>query len=184
MSFRHLTCVQFLFAGVALSFYRQLLDPSLVRSRASQPQAFAMQPGSYYPPPTQDQSWMVPPYPGPPGNAPPPPTFEKSDYQPDAEWAQAEYAPPPGAPPGSRGGVGEPSGLRAQEEAWLNAQRTGPTAHLTGHGPGPREEDEDEDVGFVVPNPEEDEAWERARQGGVTAHLTGQTKGRRGSGEV
>jgi hypothetical protein len=114
---------------------------------------------------------MVPPYPGPPANAPEQ-GYEKSDYQPGAEWAQ--YAPPDGPPPthGTN---------RAEDEAWERARNAeGSTAHFTNGGFGRREQAED--VGFVVPNREEDEAWARARQEGVTAHLTGQ--GRKGDSVV
>ena len=174
-------CPQLIFAWIAITYYRQLLDPSSMRPmRTTQNQNFPMQP----PPPGQgygqnEQPWMVPPYPGPPaGDAP----YEKSDYHPNAEWANDDvpysYAPPAGAPPGSSRAARDSSeGLvhDAQEEAWQRARSGGVTAHLTGHAAAPRGRD-DED-GFMVPNREEDEAWERARTGGVTAHLTGQASG-------
>jgi hypothetical protein len=154
-----------MFGSIALAYYRQLLDPNSVRQRVrNQPQSFAMgaPPQSFYAGPTNDntqqQQWMVPPYPGPPANAPTQ-GYEKSDYQPGAEWAQ--YAPPDGPPPANR----------AEDEAWERARAEGSTAHFTN---GSRRVDrEEEDVGFVVPNREEDEAWERARTEGVTAHYTG-----------
>jgi len=166
-----------IFASIALSYYRQLLDPSSVRQRGNnQAQSFAMAPPhqSFYAGPpqndnTQQQNWMVPPYPGPPANAPVQ-GYEKSDYQPGAEWAQ--YAPPDGPPPSQA--------HRAEEEAWERARAEGSTAHFT-NGNSRRAQDGG-DVGFVVPNREEDEAWERARQEGVTAHLTGQ--GRKGDAAV
>ncbi|WWC92307.1 uncharacterized protein L201_007261 [Kwoniella dendrophila CBS 6074] len=170
--------ISLLFASILLSYNRQLLDPSSIRSRTqvNQPQAFQMQPGGYYPPPpNQSQSWMVPPYPGPPMNgAPPPPPggYEKNDYHPEASWAQNEYAPPSGPPPPREG----TSVNREEEEAWSRAQSQGVTAHLTGHAPSPRRRSSDDDNnkgGYRIGNEEEDEAWERARNEGVTAHLTG-----------
>jgi len=120
---------------------------------------------------------MVPPYPG-----PPPPgqggqsAFEKTDYQPAADWAQDGYAPPSGPPPaGSRGNTEH----REEEEAWERARTEGVTAHLTGHGPGPRRDSGEAARGYGVSNTEEDEAWERARSEGVTAHYTGHNKPRR-----
>ena len=125
---------------------------------------------------------MVPPYPGPPAGGV---QFEKSDYHPNAEWAQndpfanEEYAPPPGSPP-RQGRAPAAESTEAlvnnhEEEAWQRAQSTGVTAHLTGHAPGPRSNEQDD--GYIIPNNEEDEAWERARNEGVTAHLTGQASG-------
>jgi len=171
--------VSLLFASIALSYYRQLLDPNSVRRRNTVPQqqqqAFQMQAGIYPPPPDNRQSWMVPPYPGSANT--PPPNFEKSDYQPEAEWANVEpiaYAPPSGPPP--RNAFTDVSGSgpnvapnRAEDEAWERARSEGVTAHLTGHAPPPAVESQ----GYVIGNPEEDEAWERARTEGVTAHLTG-----------
>jgi len=145
-----------------------------------------MQPGSFGgPPPNDRQSWMVPPYPGPSG-APPPPHFEKSDYQPEAEWAQAEpvdYAPPSGPPP-LRNPFTDGSGShvvpnREEDEAWERARSEGVTAHLTGHAAAPGGNSSE---GYTIPNEEEDEAWERARTEGVTAHYTG--AGRSGYGQV
>ncbi|KAK6906601.1 hypothetical protein I204_00591 [Kwoniella mangroviensis CBS 8886] len=164
--------ISLLFASILLSYYRQLLDPSSIRSRrVVQQQSFQMQSGYYYPPPPGapgapggTQAWMVPPYPGPPMNgAPPPPPggYEKGDYHPEAPWAQ---------PPAGEG----PSVNREEEDAWNRAQSQGVTAHLTGHAPQPtRRSDEDERGGYRIGNAEEDEAWERARNEGVTAHLTG-----------
>ncbi|KAK8850520.1 hypothetical protein IAR55_004438 [Kwoniella newhampshirensis] len=182
--------ISVLFASILLAYYRQLIDPASVRQRVppqTHNQAFQMQPG-YYPPPLandQQQSWMVPPYPGPPANGPPPPAsgFEKSDYQPDVEWAQAEYAPPPGPPPSQGGswGTSGPAPNRAEDEAWERARTEGVTAHLTGQGPGPITSRRDEERGFVVDNEEEEEAWERARNAGVTAHLTGGPRSREGA---
>ncbi|WRT70700.1 uncharacterized protein IL334_007698 [Kwoniella shivajii] len=169
-----------LFGSILLSYYRQVLDPSSVRSRVTnQPQAFQMQPGyNQYPPPNnnQSQTWMVPPYPGPPMNgAPPPPPngFEKSDYHPEAGWAQEQdsYAPPSGLPPPR--GAGTTSVNREEEDAWERAQSQGVTAHLTGHGLAPRGYEETQLTGYRIGNDEEDEAWERARNEGPTAHLTG-----------
>ncbi|WVQ70667.1 hypothetical protein IAR50_000189 [Cryptococcus sp. DSM 104548] len=175
--------ISLLFASTYFSYYHQLLDPSSVRERRNdrQNQAFPMQ-SSYPPPPDGQQAWMVPPYPGPPGpyanNPPPPAGYEKSDYHPDAEWAQADYAPPPGAPPRERD-IGE---NRAEEEAWDRARSQGVTAHLTGHGSAPRRSSDSQDGGYVIPNAEEDEAWERARNEGVTSHMTGNR--RTGEGQV
>ena len=141
-----------------------------------------MQPGMYGPPPDNRQSWMLPPYPG-SSTAPPPSNFEKSDYQPEAEWAQGEsiaYAPPSGPPP--RNPFNDPSGSdRAEDEAWERARSEGVTAHLTGHAPSPFS-DTSQGYGYTIPNKEEDEAWDRARIEGVTAHLTG--AGRGGEGRV
>ncbi|KAK4688613.1 hypothetical protein P7C73_g1501, partial [Tremellales sp. Uapishka_1] len=181
------TILALVFASIALAYYRQLLDPSSVRQRVTvhnNSQAFPMQPqGGFYPPPPQ-QNWMVPPYPGPPAGAPPPPEgFEKSDYHPEAEWAQANtlnYAPPPGSPP--RGTNHNPFLAtavvpnREEDEAWERARAEGVTAHLTGHGIAPNI---DTSQGYTIPNQEEDEAWERAREEGVTAHLTGHGRGRK-----
>lgn len=129
-------------------------------------------------PQAQDQSWMVPPYPGPPAGSKGP--YEKGDYQPDAEWAQVnevEYDRPSGPPP--RGGFGGGSGAYREEssgdpaeDAWQRAQREGVTAHYTGHAPAPRATNQEES-GYRVGNTEEDEAWERAKNEGVTAHFTG-----------
>ncbi|WWC98571.1 hypothetical protein V866_005463 [Kwoniella sp. B9012] len=142
--------ISLLFASILLSYYRQLLDPSSIRSRRVVQQ--------------QRSGWMVPPYPGPPMNgAPPPPPggYEKGDYHPEAPWAQ---------PPAGEG----PSVNREEEDAWNRAQSQGVTAHLTGHAAQPtRRSDEDERGGHRIGNAEEDEAWERARNEGVTAHLTG-----------
>ncbi|WVQ95642.1 hypothetical protein IAU59_002740 [Kwoniella sp. CBS 9459] len=189
--------VSLLFGSIVLSYYRQLLDPSSVRSRnnPAQNQAFQMQPGYYYPPPPPDngsQPWMVPPYPGPPATgAPPPGGFEKSDYHPDAPWAQHEYSAPRGGHgAGHDGDIGGSN--RAEEEAWQRAQSEGVTAHLTGHATSPRQGagGRGEDRGYVMRNEEEDEAWERARTEGVTAHLTGHApdtlsnEGRRREGAI
>ncbi|WWC72579.1 uncharacterized protein I206_106541 [Kwoniella pini CBS 10737] len=179
--------ISLLFASILLSYNRQLLDPSSIRSRAQQTQAqsFPMQ-GYYPPPPPQNQQgWMVPPYPGPPVNAPPPPPggYEKGDYHPEASWAQdGQYAPPSGAPPNRSGGFGgETSVNREEEDAWERAQSQGVTAHLTGHAPPPRLEVRDEERGYRIGNEEEDEAWERARNEGVTAHLTGAPRNKEGA---
>ncbi|WWC65181.1 uncharacterized protein I303_107795 [Kwoniella dejecticola CBS 10117] len=184
--------ISLLFASILLSYNRQLLDPSSIRSRQQvQAQSFPMQ-GYYPPPPPQNQSqqWMVPPYPGPPANAPPPPAggYEKGDYHPEASWAQdghshEHYAPPSGAPPpATRSGFGgETSVNREEEDAWERAQSQGVTAHLTGHAPPPRLDVRDEQRGYRIGNEEEDEAWERARNEGVTAHLTGAPRNREGA---
>ncbi|WVW80839.1 hypothetical protein I302_102828 [Kwoniella bestiolae CBS 10118] len=173
--------ISLLFASILLSYYRQLLDPSSIRSRTrviqnqNQNQSFQMQPGYYYPPPPgppgqgASQAWMVPPYPGPPINGPPPGGYEKGEYHPEASWAQ--------------GGPAEGTSVnREEEEAWSRAQSQGVTAHLTGHAPQPRRSDEEErngNTGYRIGNVEEDEAWERARNEGVTAHLTGGGAGQR-----
>ena len=134
-----------------------------------------MQPGYYGAPPSGQQSWMVPPYPGNPA-AQPPPNFEKSDYHPEAEWAQVEpltYAPPTGPPPRNPFVDGSGSNItsnRAEDEAWERAKSGGVTAHLTGHASPPRFEDSH---AYTIPNSEEDEAWDVARTEGVTAHFTG-----------
>ncbi len=141
-----------------------------------------MQPGDYGPPPPNaQQPWMVPPYPG-PNNASAPPHFEKSDYQPEAEWANAEtlaYAPPPGPPPRNPFADGSESNVmpnKAEEEAWERARSGGVTAHLTGHASPPPARSQ----GYIISNQEEDEAWDRARTRGVTAHLTGAGRGGEG----
>lgn len=164
------------FASAYFSYYHQLLDPSSVRTRQPvynrQNQSYPLQsgPGGYRPPPPADgqQAWMVPPYPGPPNyanNPPPPRGWDKSDYHPDAEWAQADYT----TPSRERDIVDN----REEEEAWERAQSQGVTAHLTGHAPSRAREDVERNSGYVIPNAEEDEEWERARNEGVTAHLTG-----------
>ncbi|ORX41009.1 hypothetical protein BD324DRAFT_612870 [Kockovaella imperatae] len=176
------------FAAIAITYYRQLANPSSMRPQNSQPQEFAMQPpppGRTYSGQGQQQPWMVPPYPGPPPEGTP---FEKSDYQPSASWANGDqnymYAPPSGSPPGgsqSRDMEGRDSseGLvhDAQEEAWQRAQTTGVTAHLTGHASNSKGRDDEE--GYTVTNRAEDDAWENARTQGVTAHFTGHASGAR-----
>ncbi|OWZ70085.1 hypothetical protein AYX14_04486 [Cryptococcus neoformans] len=170
------------FASAYLSYYHQLLDPSSVRTRQPiynrQNQSYPLQsgPGGYHPPPPIDgqQAWMVPPYPGPPNyanNPPPPRGWDKSDYHPEAEWAQADYTT-------SSSRERDIVDNREEEEAWERAQSQGVTAHLTGHAPSRAREDVERDSGYVIPNAEEDEAWERARNQGVTAHLTGAATGR------
>lgn len=134
-------------------------------------QAYPLQPqqgGFYPPPPLQHQnsnSWMVPPYPGPPMDQAQR-GYDKSDYHPQAQWANA----------GADVGSSQPH--REEEEAWERARTTGVTAHLTGQASPPPSgrsmvRDESNPQGFLIPNNEEDEAWERARQDGPTAHLTG-----------
>lgn len=139
-------------------------------------------PGGYRPPPPADgqQAWMVPPYPGPPNyanNPPPPQGWDKSDYHPDAEWAQADYA----SPSSRERDIGD---NREEEEAWERARSQGVTAHLTGHAPLRAREDVERDSGYVIPNAEEDQAWEEARNQGVTAHLTGAATRREREGGV
>lgn len=193
MSFDLLLTFQGIFASVAMSYYRQLLDPSSVRQRRAQAEVYPLQstynphnayannpppPQGYQhgPPPGQQQAWMVPPYPGPPaGSEQDTRGFEKGDYHPEAEWAN--YGAPPGSPPRQAGALqsgfgGTGANERAQDDAWARAESSGPTAHLTGNGRAGRQGDE-ESAGYVVKNEEEDEAWERARREGVTAHLTG-----------
>lgn len=168
---------------MALVYYHQLRTPPAPFS-----QSIPLQPYANNPPPPQnwngqgsnEQSWMVPPYPGPPPGSTPG-AYEKGEFHPDAEWAQASYAPPPGPPPAQAGFGGsrdvEHGQHRAEEEAWERARTQGVTAHLTGHAPAPDRRESEE--GYVVRNTEEDEAWERARGEGVTAHLTGHNKPRR-----
>jgi hypothetical protein len=174
---------------MAMQYARQLADPSLVRQRINgfnqnnnnnQQQAYPMQPqGGFYPPPPlqhQDsESWRVPVYPGPPesqslGATPP---YNKSDYHPEAHWAN-EGGPDadPFAAHGSR--------HDAEERAWEQARTGGVTAHLTGQASPPPSgtgghvvRSNENPSGFVVPNREEEEAWLEARNTGVTAHLTG-----------
>ncbi|EIW69892.1 hypothetical protein TREMEDRAFT_73651 [Tremella mesenterica DSM 1558] len=188
------TVLSLFFGSVAIAYYRQLLDPSSVRTRTrpNVPQAFPLQSGPYYPPPNGQQPWMVPPYPGPPAGRPS--QFEKSDYHPEAEWAQGEtvgFAPPPGPPPARNTNPFDTSNPfeneesisrsrvvpnREEDEAWERARSEGVTAHLTGHAPAPLTTRE-ESSGYVIGNREEDEAWERAREEGLTAHLTGKRGG-------
>lgn len=178
---------------MAMQYARQLADPSLVRQRfngfnrnansGNQAQAYPLQPqgpGFYPPPPLQHQdsnSWMVPPYPGPPqsqgqgqelgeGSTERPP-YDKSDYQPRVAWA-------------SDAPDADPFRHDAEERAWDQARSNGVTAHLTGQGSPPPTGTGAQAVrsvenpsGFVVPNREEEEAWLEARNTGVTAHLTG-----------
>ncbi|RSH85286.1 hypothetical protein EHS25_005093 [Saitozyma podzolica] len=178
-----------LFAMIAIAYYRQVLDPSSVRTRVqAQSQAFQMQPGQYQPPPQTQQGWMVPPYPGPPANGVNGPGFEKSDYHPDAPWAQGTeplgYAPPSGPPPGVSSRGIEPNA--EEDEAWERARTQGVTAHLTGHAPPPQFESSRATgaTGYALSNEEEDEAWERARTTGPTAHLTGNANAKGREGEV
>ena len=177
--------MQIIFGSFALAYYRQLLDPSLIRQRVADPrqtEAFQMQPGYYGAPPSGQQSWVVPPYPGNPG-AEPPRQFEKSDYHPEAEWAQVEtlmYDPSTGPPPTNPFADGSGSAIasnKAEDEAWERAKSGGVTAHLTGHAPPPRLENPS---GYTIPNPEEDEAWDLAKAEGVTAHYTGGGRPSRG----
>lgn len=175
---------QIFFAGIALSYQHQLLSPPAPMNQSiplqnypPPPHQTQAQQGYWGPPPSQQQNWMVPPYPGPPPPGQEP--YEKSDYQPDAEWAQAGYAPPPGPPPGASRSTNVDHGEhREEEEAWERARTEGVTAHLTGHGTAPRR-NSGEVQGYATRNVEEDEAWERARGEGVTAHLTGHNKPRR-----
>lgn len=158
---------------MAMQYARQLANPSLVRTRGqmNNNQAYPMQPqqgGFYPPPPLQHQdsnSWMVPPYPGPPTDQNQQQRgYDKSDYHPQAEWANE--------------GSSQNQDHREEEEAWERARTTGVTAHLTGQASPPPSgrsmlRDENNSQGFLIPNNEEDEAWERARTQGPTAHLTG-----------
>jgi hypothetical protein len=171
---------QLFFASMTLQYGRQLADPSLVRTRQQMnqqnQQAYPLQPqGGFYPPPPlnhQDsEQWPAPPYSGPP--PPPPNPYDKSDYHPQAEWANTHDEDPFRSSPGH--GVG--GSHDAEERAWERARTEGVTAHLTGQasprGMGTGVRDEENPRGFVVPNEEEDAAWDEARKGGVTAHLTG-----------
>lgn len=161
---------QFLWISIALSYYRQLVDPSSIRTwnrqASQQPSQYAnsypLEQQASYPPYQPD---YVPPYPGPARDATHAPTGEKEEFS-----------------------------YSAQEEAWRDAQRDGPTAHLTGQGAGaggpssaggyapPAGPPPGRHDGYDVPihNEEEEEAWARARQEGVTAHLTGDRLGTRG----
>lgn len=179
--------ISIVFASAYFSYYHQLLDPSSVRTRQPtynrQNQSYPLQsgPGGYRPPPPADgqQAWMVPPYPGPPNyanNPPPPHGWDKSDYHPDAEWAQADYATP-----SRERDIGD---NREEEEAWERAQSQGVTAHLTGHAPLRAREGVERGNGYVIPDAEEDEAWEEARNQGVTAHLTDAATRREREGDV
>ena len=186
---------QIFFTGIALSYYNQLVKGTLpTNTNASIPlQNYGNNPYANNPPPpnnqwgqppTGQQSWMVPPYPGPPPGQSQN-SYEKGDFQPVAEWANNNtlnnnaYAPPPGPPPqqGFGGGLNRSNQTDAQEEAWERARNQGVTAHLTGHGLDRTRRDSDE--GYVVTNREEDEAWERARGEGITAHLTGHQQKRK-----
>lgn len=83
--------------------------------------------------------------------------------------------------------MGDRSATQAQDEAWLEAQRTGPTAHLTSPTSPRRNDNASGGAGGrrgVIANEEEDEAWARARREGVTAHLTGGGAGGKGGGGV
>ncbi|KAJ9125078.1 hypothetical protein QFC22_000031 [Naganishia vaughanmartiniae] len=179
-------CFSVLFTSVAMSYYRQLLDPSSVRQRVARytEGAFQLQPqGPYaggpaqgyqqpygqpqygYGPPDGPPGGYVPPYPGPPD-------------------ANSPFAPRNDDI--TKASTGEFS-LEAQEQAWRDATANGPTANLaytppagapSGHIAGQR----GYDIGH---NEEEDEAWARAREGGVTAHLTGGNDAlRQGGGRV
>lgn len=121
--------------------------------------------------------------------------YEKNDYHPQAEWANDNdhssgaggYAVPAGSPPAARsgfGGAGDRSANEAQDAAWMEAQRTGPTAHLMSPTSPRRSQAQGQPQSRdrVVRNDEEDEAWARAREEGVTAHLTG--GGGKGGGVV
>ena len=165
--------IQALFAGMAMSYYHQLSAPAAPITQAIPLQSYPPPPAGeqgYYgaPPPPTDQSWMVPPYPGPPAQGS---AFEKTDYQPAADWAQDAHDPV---------AAREAMEHREEEEAWERARTTGVTAHLTGHGPGPRRDSGEGVRGYgMSSNNEEDEAWERARGEGVTAHFTGHNRPRR-----
>nr|ODN89948.1 hypothetical protein L203_01865 [Cryptococcus depauperatus CBS 7841] len=180
-----------IFSSTLFAYYHQLLDPSSIRERRPtlirQNDSYPMQ-FEHYPPPPHNgsQPWMVPPYPGPPaGNSsypPPPQGYEKSDYHPDAEWAQSNYPPPPGAPLSDSNSRGVEN--REEEEAWERARAEGATAHLTGHAAAPNRNSDERERGYVIPNAEEDMAWERAKNEGVTAHITGHGTGRDREREV
>lgn len=167
-------CFSVLFTSVAMSYYRQLLDPSSVRQRVARytEGAFQLQPqGAYaggpaqgyqqpygqphygYAPPDGPPGGYVPPYPGPPdANSPFAPRNDD-----DTKASTGEFS------------------LEAQEQAWRDATANGPTANVgyvppAGPPPGQGAGQRGYDVGH---NDEEEEAWARAREGGVTAHLTG-----------
>ena len=151
--------------------YRQLLDPSSVVQRRSRiqdgQQAYPLQPQA--------------PYQGHPDY--PLASYGGGDY---AGVGSQGYVPPyPGPPPADspyapKNGDGDAKELdgrdmtyEAQERAWQQAQRDGPTAHSGAaseysapDGPPPRDRGRNE---------EEDDAWRLATEQGPTAHLTGDT---------
>lgn len=151
--------------------YRQLLDPSSVVQRRSRiqdgQQAYPLQPQA--------------PYQGHPDY--PLASYGGGDY---AGVGSQGYVPPyPGPPPADspyapKNGDGDAKELdgrdmtyEAQERAWQQAQRDGPTAHSGAaseysapDGPPPRDRGRNE---------EEDDAWRLATEQGPTANLTGDT---------
>ncbi|KAJ9108702.1 hypothetical protein QFC21_000022 [Naganishia friedmannii] len=169
------SALKVLFTSVAMSYYRQLLDPSSVRQRVARftEGAFQLQPqGPYagnaaqgyqqpygqpqygYAPPEGPPGGYVPPYPGPPdANSPFAPRNDD-----DTKASTGEFS------------------LEAQERAWRDATANGPTAnvgYVPPAGPPPGQDAGAQRGYDVGHNEEEDEAWARAREGGVTAHLTG-----------
>lgn len=163
--------------SIAMSYYRQLLDPSSVRERVARytEGAFQLQPqGPYAGPQTgYEQPYGQPPFRYTAPDGPPPPPGGYVPPYPGPPDANSPFAPR--NDDSTKASMGEFS-HDAQERAWREATENGPTVntgHLptTGAPPGQtRRADEGYDVGH---NEEEEEAWARAREGGVTAHLTG-----------
>lgn len=164
---------QCLWCSVTLSYYRQLLDPSSVRTRqprnGSQPQSYALQP---QPPYQNHPDYQQPPYSG-------------GDY---AGVGSQGYVPPyPGPPPAGspwapKNGDSDAKELdgrdmtyEAQERAWSEAQSGGPTVNAGSQS----QYDQNREFGGAAVsrgrNEEEDEAWRLAAENGPTAHLTGDT---------
>lgn len=164
-----------LWCSVTLSYYRQLLDPSSVRTRqprngnGNQPQSYALQP---QPPYQNHPDYQQPPYSG-------------GDY---AGVGSQGYVPPyPGPPPAGspwapKNGDGDAKELdgrdmtyEAQERAWSEAQSGGPTVNAGSQS----QYDQNREFGGTAVsrghNEEEDEAWRLAAENGPTAHLTGDT---------
>lgn len=173
---------QILFLSIAMSYYRQLLDPSTVRERVARytEGAFQLQPqGPYAPQNGYAQPYGDAPRYAPPSGPPPP----MGGYVPPYPGPPAEGSPfAPRGDDATKASNGEFS-HDAQERAWADAQANGPTvnAGFTGHAQRREEQGGGYDVGH---NEEEEEAWARARETGVTAHLTGGGDGRQGGGRV
>lgn len=166
---------QGLWCSITLSYYRQLLDPSSVRTRGDhgrgrQQQSYPLQPQAPY---QGHPDYQQPPY------------HAGGDY---AGVGSQGYVPPyPGPPPADspyapKKGDGDAKELdgrdmtyEAQELAWQDVQRNGPTAYSSTSGGYAAPDGPPSGREAISRNEEEDEAWRLAREQGPTAHLTGDT---------
>lgn len=178
---------QFLWFSIMLSFYRQLLDPSSVRQRGRNPPEQSALPMQPYPGYQQQQQGGMPYNPAPYNSGGDYPTFQGDHRQ--------DYVPPyPGPPPENSpyapktNATGESDAkeldhremsYEAQEAAWEEAQRRGPTADsvMGGGGGGyapPAGPPPGRDRSQMGNYEEEENAWRAAQRDGPTAHLTGE----------